>query len=187
VVAALLEGGEAMSDIDIEAEMWDAYQRLNNRQRDWLLGEIGEGCYLRFGPIGIREEAITMPLIAGGKVTDLISWSARQPEKFSTLQGSDLLGADAFLDALEGDHALHVYSSPWSMLKAASKDEWISERLILPGAAVLNISASHGIFALLPELICEDRTHAEAIDAAIIRSGKQSPAIFWAENERAAV
>jgi hypothetical protein len=177
-----------MIDIfDIEAEMWASYRNLDNRQRDWLLGEISDGCYLKFGPFGICDGRLSMPLRNLDKVMDLISWPAREPEKFSTLRNSDLLGVDAFLDAWEGDYALRVYSSPWAMLKAASKDEWITERRELPGAVVLNAAASHGIFALLPELVAEDRKHAEHLDAAIRNCGRQSPPILWLENEKAAV
>jgi len=175
--------GELMS-VDIEQEMWAAYSCLGGRQREWLLSEIGTGCFLKFGPFGVRNGAITMPLRVRDRVIDLVHWPVREPDQFSTLRGSDLLGAEALTEALDFDFPLRIFQTPWGMLRATSRDWLITERRAPPGCVVLNPKAWHGIFAELLELVCESRAHAEEIDRAIRQSGKQSPTIVWLEPER---
>jgi len=176
-------GSERTNTHDVEAEMWAAYRNLDAAQRSWLLNELGEGCYLKFGPFGVCGGKITMPLRVWDKVLDLISWPASEPNIFTAQNGSDLFGVEAFAAALDSDSPLAVFRTPWALLKFASKDPWITERIAPPGAVVLSAGAWYGIFAKITELVCEDRAHAEQLDASIRRSGKQSPPIVWPERE----
>jgi len=192
------------SDSRLHAIQRRAYQNFNDQPalRDWLLSRLTIGAYLRYGPWGWHENHFLLPVRVGDHCADLVYWpmdtepaagptnGSEKPETFypdecfQTVDGAaDVFGVEAMSRAIIYNAPLKVFRSPWQLLLAASKNEFIYLN-DSPGAVLLNRDfSSWAALSHLSEIHAQNRAHAIELRRFIRAAGKKPPPIKFPESD----
>ena len=172
---------------EIIAAVQAARRDFTHRWRTWLLGEISDGAYLAFGPFGVIDKRLAMPIRAAGNVIDIATWPPKHPDEYQTLFGAGLLGVEAVTEAILARGPLRVFRHPWGLLQAAAQDPWIYTRDAPPGCVILPAPApsAYAFLARFPRVVADDKDHARELERLIRAANKRPPRLSFPKSAEA--